>query len=130
MAELQTQRTGASVDALESAEVRADCRTIIALMSAATGDAPAMWGPAIIGFGKSTLKYASGREIEWMEVAFSPRKGKLTLYLDGHHAELLAKLGKHSTSKACLYIKRLADVDTKVLKALVVASVKRTRMGK
>lgn len=131
MAELQTKKTGASVDAFIAAQpdaaVRADCHTIIRMMSAATGDAPSMWGPAIVGFGHSKLKYASGKEIDWMEVAFSPRKNNLTLYLYGEHEQLLAKLGKHRTSKACLYIKRLADVDTQVLKDLVEASVKAFR---
>lgn len=134
MAALQTTKTGASVEAFIAAVpdegVRADCHTIIRIMSSATGDAPSMWGPAIVGFGHSTLRYSNGKESDWMEVAFSPRKGTLVLYLHGEHAQLLAKLGKHRSTKACLYIKRLADVDLEVLEALVEASVKEQRANK
>ena len=129
--ELKTRKTGASVDdfidTLDDEQMRDDCRALIKLMSAATNDGPAMWGPAIIGFGHGKLKYPNGREIDWMQIAFSPRKANLTRYLDGDHtsrAAQLKKLGKHSISKACLYIKRLADVDMKVLKEMIEASVR------
>jgi len=87
-----------------------------------SGAEPRLWGSAIVGFGTQPLRYASGRELEWPLIAFSPRKQDLTLYLSGGpplRAALLAKLGKHKTGKVCLYIKRLADVDLGVLRALI-----------
>lgn len=131
--ELQTQKTGASVEdflnAIEDEQKRADAFAVAEMMRKATKAEPEMWGPAIVGFGSGKLKYPDGREIDWMQIAFSPRKAGLTIYLQwpmDHYAELFAKLGKHSTSKACLYIKRLRDVDPKVLKQLIAASLKRT----
>jgi hypothetical protein len=130
MAELKTRPTGRSVAAflagMEDEAARKDCRVLVALMRKATGSRPAMWGPSIVGFGSLPLRYASGRELEWPEVAFSPRKRSLTLYLlsrfPGRDA-LLKKLGKHKTSVSCLYVDRLADLDGKVLKQLVDRSV-------
>ncbi len=125
MAEPKTRETKASVAAflgkIADAERRKDCRTVAAMMRRATGKPPKMWGTAIVGFGRQPLKYASGRELDWPLVAFAPRKGDLTLYLGPPEtkADLLKRLGKHKTSKACLYIKRLADVDTKVLEAVI-----------
>lgn len=89
-----------------------------------------MWGSSIIGFGSYHYKGKSGREGNWMLTGFSPRKQNLTLYLMGGfetHASLLKKIGKFTTSVGCLYIKRLDDVDKKVLKELVAASVKRMK---
>jgi hypothetical protein len=86
-----------------------------------------MWGPAIIGFGERHLKYESGRELDWMIVGFSPRKANLTLYIiSGSPDEtiLLAKLGRHKTSGGCLYIKRLSDIDERVLEKLINDSIK------
>ncbi|HET8947980.1 MAG TPA: DUF1801 domain-containing protein [Candidatus Polarisedimenticolia bacterium] len=129
MAEPKTRETKASVAAflgkITDAERRKDCKAIAAMMRRATGAAPKMWGTAIVGFGSRPLKYASGRELDWPLVAFSPRKGDLTLYLGppDAHADLLKGLGKHKTSKACLYIKRLADVDRKVLESLIRRSL-------
>jgi len=96
-------------------------------MKKATRSDPKMWGSSIIGFGSRRLKYPSGREIDWMVVGFSPRKANLTLYLAGgldQQAALLKKLGKHSTGKGCVYIKKLKDVDPKVLKELITQSVR------
>ena len=129
-AELQTQKTGENVEAFLNSvadeQRRADSFRVLEMMRSISGAEPEMWGPAIIGFGSRPLKYASGREIEWMDVAFSPRKANLTLYLtegfEGYH-ELLTRLGKHKVSKACLYIKRLSDVDEKVLRELIAASI-------
>jgi hypothetical protein len=92
-----------------------------------------MWGPAIVGFGEAKLKYADGREVDWMQIAFSPRKTGLTLYLHtpmDYAPELFAKLGKHTTSRACLYIKRLSDVDQNVLMELIAESLKQTKTAK
>ena len=129
---IKTAENAASVDAFiatqKDEEVRADCRTIIKLMTAATGDKPKMWGAAMVGFGNQVYTSpATGRQVDWMVCGFSPRKANLSIYLmDGYgkRGALLGKLGKHSTGKGCLYIKRLADVDEKVLKTLVEASVK------
>lgn len=130
-AELKTKKTETSVEGFIAAQkeeqVRADCNAIIALMSAATKAPPKMWGSAIVGFGSTTLKYPSGRELDWMSCGFSPRKANLTLYLPGSLEALapqLAKLGKHTTGKDCIYIKSLSDVDMKALKALVAESLK------
>jgi hypothetical protein len=129
-AELKTKETDASVEdflnGVEDAEVRGDCRKIVELMSAATRSAPKMWGTNIIGFGTQHLKYASGRELDWMKIGFSPRKANLTLYLNmgqGWNEDLLAQLGKHKTGKGCLYIKRLSDVDEEILRKMIEKSV-------
>ena len=130
MAELKTKENDQSVEAflagIEDAQKQADCRTLIAIMQEATGAAPRMWGESIVGFGHYHYKYASGREGDWFLTGFAPRKQNLTLYImagfDNYEA-LLSKLGKHSTGKSCLYVKRLADVDMPVLTELVVESV-------
>jgi hypothetical protein len=111
-------------------ERRADCEAIVRLMSAATGEEPEMWGASVIGFGRYNYKYESGREGEWMMTGFSPRKNDLTLYImPGVKAfpELVKKLGRHKTGVSCLYIKKLADVDTRVLKQLIETSVERLK---
>ncbi len=129
-AELKTKVNEASADAFidqQPGTVAADCRTIMGLMKKATGEEPKMWGASIVGFGRYHYKGASGREGEWFVTGFSPRKANLTLYilsgLEKEHA-LLEKLGKHSTGKGCLYIKKLADVDLKVLEQLISKGVK------
>ncbi|MCB9184501.1 MAG: DUF1801 domain-containing protein [Flavobacteriales bacterium] len=129
-AELKTKVNDASVDDFIHAQpesVASDCRAIMAMMRKATGEEPRMWGASIVGYGRYRYKGASGREGEWMLTGFSPRKAALSVYiLSGldQFAELLAKLGKHSTGKGCLYIKRLSDVDPKVLERLIVSGVK------
>lgn len=130
MAELKTKATNASVadflNAIEDDERRKDCKTVAKIMQKATGAKPKLWGPSIVGFGDHHYKYASGRELDWFLTGFSPRKKDLTLYIMPgfeRYDALMASLGKHSTGKSCLYIKRLADVDTSVLEKLVTASV-------
>lgn len=130
MAELKTQENDRSVksflDAVEPEQRRQDCYTILAIMEKATGSAPKMWGDSIVGFGRYHYKYASGREGDWMLSAFSPRKQNLTLYIMAgfdRYEELLSKLGKFKTGKACLYVKTLADVDLTVLEELIQSSV-------
>ncbi len=129
MAELKTQKNDASVEAFlhtVDEKRREDCFALLKLMDEVTGAPAKMWGSAIVGFGEYHYKYASGREVDWMLVGFSPRKHNLTLYIMSgfdRYDELLGKLGKHSVGKSCLYIKRLADVDTDVLRQLVEASV-------
>ena len=134
MAELQTRKTKASassfLNAIEDDQKRKDCKAVAAIMQKATKAKPAMWGPAIIGFGKSTYVYPDGREMDWMLVAFSPRKQNITLYLGSGFPEydsLMAKLGTHSCGKSCLYIKKLSDVHLPTLTKLITASVKHAR---
>ena len=129
-AELKTKETAASVDAFvakQPPDIAADCRTIMGLMKKATGEDPKMWGASIVGYGRYAYKYETGREGEWMITGFSPRKANLTLYIMmgfEEEAALMRKLGKHTTGKSCLYIKKLADVDLKVLETLIVKGVK------
>jgi hypothetical protein len=131
MAEAKTRPTRSSVAGF-LAKVgdptrRADCRTVADMMEKATGEAPTMWGTDIVGFGRYDQKYANGRSAEWPIIAFSPRKTDLTLYimpgLLDDFPELAAKLGKFKTGKTCLYLKRLSDVDTKVLDQVIRKSV-------
>jgi len=131
MAELKTKRNDESVDEfidrIDDDAKRGDSRTLRGLMAEATGDPGAMWGSSIVGFGTIDHRYASGREIEWFKVGFSPRKQTMTLYImDGfdEYETFLGKLGKHSTGKACLYVKRLSDIDMNVLTDLVGRSVR------
>lgn len=105
---------------------REDSRAIAALMAEVTGAEPRMWGESIVGFGSYHYRYASGREGDWMLAGFSPRKQSLTVYLSyglEQQGELLGRLGKHKIGKACLYIKRLSDVDQAVLRELIRRSV-------
>jgi hypothetical protein len=131
MAGSKTKPTGKSVrafiDAIPDEKKRRDSRAILAMMKKAAGATPKMWGPGIVGFGSYHYKYASGREGDWPLTGFSPRKQALTLYIMPgfkRYDALLAKLGKFKTRKACLYIKRLEDVDTKVLETLITQSVR------
>jgi hypothetical protein len=97
-------------------------------MKTITKSEPQMWGTSIVGFGSYHFKYKSGREGDWFITGFSPRKQSLTLYIMsgfGRYDELLNKLGKYKTGKSCLYIKRLEDVDIKVLGKIIRESVKR-----
>ncbi len=131
MAELKTKLNDASVDdflnAIKDEQVRQDCRAIAEIMRKATKAEPKMWGSSIVGFGSYRYKYASGREGDWMQVAFSPRKQNISLYITSGFEgrdELLAKLGKHSCGKGCVYIKRLSDIHLPTLRKLINASVK------
>ena len=113
---------------------RSDAKALLALMKRATGEKPKMWGASIVGFGAYHYTHESGREGDTVLVGFSPRKPATVLYgvTGSQGAEaLLAKLGKHTTGKGCLYIKKLADVDQQVLKQLIVKAVaeKRARLA-
>jgi hypothetical protein len=130
MAELKTKPTAESVEdfinAIPDEHIRQDCRKIVEIMQQATGAAPGMWGASIVGFGSYHYKYASGREGDWMLTGFSPRKQNITLYLMvgfERFPHLLSQLGKYTTAKSCLYIKRLSDVHLPTLEKLVQASV-------
>jgi len=131
MAENKTRQTKASVDkfinSVKDTKIQEDCYNIIKLMQTVTKEEPKMWGPSIIGFGSYHYKYASGREGDMCIMGFSPRKQNLTIYLmpgfEKQKAQLI-KLGKFKTSKTCLYIKSLKDIDVKVLKEMIYSSVK------
>jgi len=133
-AELKTKVNDVSVEgflnSLADEQKREDCFEILKLMKQVTKETPKMWGSSIVGFGSYHYVGKSGREGDWMLTGFSPRKQNLTLYLMGgfdSEKDLLKKLGKYKTSVGCLYIKKLEDVDQKVLKELVTASVKKMK---
>ena len=132
-AEIKTQKTQASVEdflnTVKDEAKRKDCFTVLRLMEKCTKAKAKMWGGAIVGFGDVQLKYESGRELDWFICGFSPRKANLTLYIPGavENTTLLKKLGKHKTSKDCLYINSLEDVDVKVVKALIDNGVKKMK---
>jgi hypothetical protein len=134
VAELKTKVNDASVDkflqSVKDERVRDDCYKILDIMQKATKAEPKMWGTSIIGFGSYHYKGKSGREGDWMLTGFSPRKQNLTLYIMpgfDEYENLMKKLGKYTTGKSCLYIKKLEDVDTKVLKELVAKSAKKMK---
>jgi hypothetical protein len=105
---------------------RQESLTLLELMREVTGEEPKMWGSSIVGFGSYHYKYASGREGDAALTGFSPRKAAMTIYITagfGEYEELLQKLGKHTTSVSCLYVKRLSDIDLGVLRELVASSV-------
>ena len=134
MADNKTQPTKLSVaafiDGLTDQTRKADAKALVKLMQRATGEKATMWGPSIIGFGSRHFHYDSGREGDMPVVGFSPRKAASVLYGVtgfGGSEELLAELGKHTTGKGCLYLKKLADVDQRVLEEMVGKSVAASR---
>ncbi len=133
MAENKTKPTKVSVaefvGALTDQARRADAKALVKLMQGASGEKPKMWGPSIIGFGSYHYRYESGREGDMPLIGFSPRKAATVLYGlgAGESKALLAKLGKHTTGKGCLYIKKLADVDVRVLEEMIAKSLAATR---
>lgn len=134
MADNKTQPTERPVSdfiqEVEDSQKRQDCLDVLDMMREVTGEEPRMWGKSIVGFGSYHYVYASGREGDWMELGFSPRKANLSLYLMGgirRFEELLEKLGKYKTGKSCLYVKRLDDIDRGVLRELMERSVAAVR---
>ena len=131
----KTHATTASVDAfidkLPKEEVRDDCRTLMKLMHELTGVEPYMYGPSIVGYGTYQYTYASGHSGSAPLAAFSPRNPELVIYAMGglfeQEPELMAKLGKCRTTKGCLYVKRLSDIDEGVLRELMELSVREVR---
>ncbi len=130
MAELKTQQNDQSVDAfldnVEDEQKRHDCFTLKEIFQQVTGEPPRMWGDSIVGFGRYHYQYESGRKGEFLLAGFSPRKQNLSLYIMSgfdEYEDLMSKIGKHKTGKACLYIKKLADIDVDVLKELIKLSV-------
>lgn len=133
MAGNKTQATKASVEGfvakIKDEERRQDCETLMKLMRKATGEKPVLWG-SIVGFGRFHYVYESGREGDWFRMGFANRKPELVLYvMDGlePYAAQLAKLGRHRMGKSCLYLRRLADVDRKVLGRILTTSARRIR---
>ena len=137
MAEAKTKPTQVSVEdyfaAVEPASKREDGAVLDALFRKVTGEAPRMWGPTIVGYGQYHYRYESGHEGDMCRVGFSPRKAKHSLYLmcgspkeEAEFAPLLARLGKHSRGKGCLYVNKLADIDLGVLEEMVALSWKRS----
>jgi hypothetical protein len=130
MADNKTKPTKLSVsayiDALPDPAKRADAKALVKLMQGATGEKPKLWGPSIIGFGAYHYTHDTGREGDMPLACFSPRKAAIVVYQltsSKDSAALLPKLGKHTVSGSCLHIKKLADIDQKVLETLVVKSV-------
>jgi hypothetical protein len=127
--EPKTKKNNASVTAFlkkAGGDRFADCQVISGMMAKATRDKPSMWGDAIVGFGSRPIVYANGDSLDWPIAAFSPRKDSLTIYgmrSSPKFAALTKKLGKHKMSGGCLHIKKLADVDTRVLQELITTSV-------
>jgi hypothetical protein len=129
MAGLKTKATEISIenflDSIADEQVRDECSALIKIMKKATGEKPKMWGPSIIGFGKYHYQYESGHEGDMCLVGFSPRKGKISLYVKSAHSEdLLEKLGKHKAAKGCIYIKKVSDINIPVLDKIIERTVK------
>src|SRR5215204_3205431 len=131
-AEIKTKENTASVEdfinKVPDEQKRKDSLVILEMMKKASGEKPKMWGASLIGFGKMRYKSpASGREVDWFRIGFSPRKASLSLYFClnlGQHAAALKNLGKHKTGVGCLYINKLDDIDTAVLEEMLHAAVK------
>ena len=100
-----------------------DASELIDIMSDVSGEEPVMWGTSIVGFGKLTYKYASGRDVEWLRIGFSPRKGKISLYITMEAQQYTPELeqlgGKYKIGKGCIYIRKLAGVQEDKLKVLI-----------
>lgn len=129
MPELKTKVNDASVDkfidSLKDEQRKIDCLTLIKFFEKVTKEKPKMWGSSIVGYGSYRYKYATGREGDWMKTGFSPRKQNLTIYIMPGltpFEDLLSKLGKFTTGVSCLYVKKLEDIDMKILEKLVKES--------
>lgn len=135
VAEIKTKQTSASVtdfiNGVTDEQKRKDSFVILEMMKKASGEEPKMWGGSLIGFGIKRYKSpATGREVDWFLLGFSPRKANLSLFLTiniQEHAAALKKLGKHKTGAGCLYINKLSDIDLKVLKAMMDTAVKKNK---
>ena len=133
LAEIKTKPTAASVEDfinnIKDEQKRKDSFVLLEMMKKATGEEPVLWSSSIIGFGNKRYKSpATGREVDWLRIGFSPRKANLSLYVSigiEEHAAALKKLGKHKTGVGCLYINKLEEIDLKVLKGIIDASLNR-----
>ena len=130
LAEIKTKQNNASVeefiDSVPDEQKRKDSLVILKMMEKATKEQPKMWGSSLIGFGNKRFKSpATGREVDWFKIGFSPRKTNLSLHLIldlKKHADAMKNLGKHKTGSGCLYINKLADVDIRILEKLIAAA--------
>ena len=134
LAELKTQPTTASVTKFIAGVTperrRHDALAVMKLMKQATGEKPKLWGSNIVGYGTCRIRYASGRDLEWMLIGFSPRKTALVLYITSgfpRYATLRKKLGKQKPGKGCLHVSNLEDVDMETLETLIRESVENMR---
>ncbi len=133
LADIKTKPTAASVEDfinnIKHEQKRKDSFVLLEMMKKATGEEPVLWSNSVIGFGNKRYKSpATGREVDWLRIGFSPRKANLSLYISvgiKEHAAALKKLGKHKTGVGCLYINKLEDIDIKVLKEMIDASLNR-----
>lgn len=131
LAEIKTKPTSASVEdfinTIPDEQKRKDSYVLMEMMKKATREEPILWSNSIIGFGTKRYKSpATGREVDWLKIGFSPRKANLSLYVSAgiqEHADALEKLGKHKTGVGCLYINKLEEIDLKVLKKIIDASL-------
>ncbi len=131
LAEIKTKQTSNSVDSfierIPNEQKRLDSQVILQMMEKAMKEKPKMWGSSMIGFGNVRYKSpATGREVDWFKIGFSPRKANLSLHLIDikRHADVLTKLGKHKTGVGCVYINKLEDVDIKILEKMISAAAK------
>ena len=131
LAQIKTKPNSTSVESfinnIPDEQKRKDSQLILKLMEKATKEKPKMWGSSMIGFGNVRYKSpATGREVDWFKIGFSPRKANLSLHLIDlqRHADALKKLGKHKTGVGCLYIDKLEDVDIKILEKIITAAAK------
>ena len=133
LAVIKTKPTAASVEDfinnLKDEQKRKDSFVLLEMMKKATGEDPVLWSNSVVGFGTKRYKSpATGREVDWLRIGFSPRKANLSLYISvgiKEHAAALKKLGKHKTGVGCLYINKLEEIDLKVLKGIIDASFNR-----
>ncbi len=133
LVEIKTKPTSASVEDfinnIKDEQKRKDSFVLLEMMKKATGEEPILWSSSVIGFGTKRYKSpATGREVDWLLIGFSPRKANLSLYISvgiKEHAETLEKLGKHKTGVGCLYINKLEEINLNVLKEIIDASLNR-----
>ena len=135
-AELKTKKNDGDVDefldSVDNVQRKKDAKAVTKIMQEITGEKPVMWGASIIGFGTYHYKYASGREADWMRIGLSPRKQSLTLYILSGFSDkekLLGRLGKHKTSKGCLYINKLEDIDIDILRKMIKEAYESKALG-
>jgi hypothetical protein len=132
-AEIKTKPTSASVEdfihSIKDEQKREDSLVLLEMMKKASGEEPVLWNSSVIGFGNKKYKSpATGREVDWLRIGFSPRKANLSLYISvsiAEHVSALKKLGKHKTGVGCLYINKLSDIDLEVLKEMIDTSLNR-----
>ncbi|SFT38472.1 protein of unknown function (DU1801) [Algoriphagus locisalis] len=134
MSEIKTKATDGSVEnflhTIDHPLRKQDGLKLLEIFKEETGEQPVLWGPSIVGFGKMTYTYASGKEMEWFPVGFSPRKQSLSIYIMLENKDLepfLNLLGKHKKAKGCLYINKLADIDEKIFREMIRTSINLVR---